>query len=193
MGGLRASVCLSDVAGRLMARAGRRWLALISGSVLAAALASTGFAACPIQNARYRMLHDPDVWAGFHTVGRHEGWISDLAFFVHSKSSSQTHWFLFDQGTARYIALISTTNVLESGWAPPDADGGVRPLGDTDIMLADKAYRFASEAPRTGDARPEFILLPDLSDILWSKGKPREDVPTDLFKFDHCAAAGEAE
>jgi hypothetical protein len=53
----------------------------------------------------------------------------DLALML-TPSAGLAYWFLFDEGSARYINLISTTDVTLKGWEPPmDAKGG-RPLGE---------------------------------------------------------------
>ena len=138
------------------------------------------------------MMHDPDVTAGFHRLDHHEELLSDLAFYVRSKRRGVTFWFLFDQGSARYINLISTTDVLAKGWAPPDPDGGVRPLPEMHVLLADADFVFAQEAPKSGAAPPAYILLPDLSETLHQSATPGWDILTDLFKFDGCAANASA-
>lgn len=83
--------------------------------------------ACPTAKARYQLMDAPGFTAGFLAQPSHEGWLTDVAFFVRSAPSGKTYWFLFDRGSARYINMISTTDVTAPGWTPPDADGGPRP------------------------------------------------------------------
>ena len=169
-------------------RLGSRCRLAFVTAAIAAAVAWSSQAACPIEGARYRMMHDPDVTAGFHRLRHHEELLSDLAIYIRSQRRGVTFWFLFDQGAARYINLISTTNVLAKDWLPPDPDGGVRPLPEMHILLADSDFVFAQEVPKSGEPPPASILLPDLSETLHHNTEPAWDVLTDLFKFDGCAS-----
>jgi hypothetical protein len=169
--------------------------ALIATAALAA-LSIAGFAAtswaaptnCKVANARYEMMGAPGLTAGFRPVGNHPGWLTNVAFFVHSDQSKRTFWFLFDAGTARYITLISTTDVSAQGWTPPPPDGGDHPLGSMHYMGADSNLRFSMTLPRHTTPAPTYILLPDLSEKLryGQAGAAKEDVPVASFKLKGC-------
>ena len=158
---------------------------------LALALSSAALDApsCPIEKARYELMGAPGFTAGFRPEAKRAGWPSDVAFFVRSAASGKTFWFLFDAGTARYVNMISTTDVTAPGWAPPDPDGGVRPLGDMHYLAADLALTFDPLLPRQGAPAPAYVLLPDLAEKLWygQRDGAKEAAPTAFFKFKDCA------
>ncbi|MDE1146891.1 MAG: hypothetical protein PW843_09755 [Azospirillaceae bacterium] len=141
---------------------------------------------CPITDTLYTMRGRPDVTAGFRDVGQHREWAGTLAFHVTSARSGRSYWFLFDQGSAHAVNLISTTDVVAPGWQPPNADGGVRPLGEQHFLAADGDLTFAAALPKTGAKAPRYILLPDLSEVMAHKADPREDVPTAFFEATGC-------
>ncbi len=145
-------------------------------------------ASCKTAHARYAMMGAPGFTAGFRPQPRHEGWQSDAAFFIHSDQSRKTFWFLFDGGTARYINLISTTDVTVPGWSPPPPEGGVRPLGSMHYMAADADLKFSLEIPRQATPAPTYVLLPDLSEKLryGQAGPDQEDAPVAFFKLVGC-------
>ncbi|TWB37268.1 hypothetical protein [Nitrospirillum pindoramense] len=145
---------------------------------------------CTIDRASYQLHGNPQFTAGFRDVGHHENWQSTLAFFVRSNSTGKTYWFLFDAGTARYINLISTTDVTAPGWHPPDPDGGTRPLGELHYFAANADLTFNESLPKAGDAAPDHILLPDLSEVMAYKATPRETVQTAFFDNTGCAQSG---
>ena len=144
---------------------------------------------CPTERARYELMGAPGFTAGFRPEPKRPGWPTDVSFFVRSAASGKTFWFLFDRGTARYVNMISTTDVTAPGWAPPDPDGGVRPLGDMHYLAADAALKFDPLAPRQGAPAPAYVLLPDLAEKLWygQRDGAKEAAPTAFFKFKDCA------
>jgi hypothetical protein len=160
-------------------------LLAIPGLAAASAAAPTN---CKAAGARYEMMGAPGLTAGFRPMASHTGWLTDVAFFVHSDHSKKTFWFLFDAGTARYINLISTTDVTQTSWTPPPPDGGDRALGEMHYMAADAALKFSLELPRQTTTPPAYILLPDLSEKLryGQAGGDREDVPVAFFKLKGC-------
>ena len=164
--------------------------AAFATAILASLLSPTVWrAGCPVERARYRMIHDDRFSAGFYPIKKYDMW-PDLAFFVRSKSTARTFWFLFTSGSSEYLTLVSTTDVRDKTWSPPDPDGGLRPLGDTQVMFAASRYVFIVTVPERKSLRPEYVLLPDLPDALANRAKPPESAPLDFFKFDHCAAPG---
>lgn len=162
----------------------------IKGLMLAALLGCISTLAhaaqpCRITDARYEMIGNRDVSAGFKLIKLPDGWASDLALFIKTPRG-QTYWFLFDVGTARYINLISTTNVEEASWTPPSADGGQRPLSEMHFLAANKALLVAPSIPKSHDQAPDYILLPDLSEVLAYRAEPRENIPTGFFSVTRC-------
>jgi len=160
------------------------WKILVAVLALAPACAH----ACPVEQAHYVMDGQPGVEAGFRPVGRYKGWISDVAFFV--RTPARTDYFLFDQGSAPYVSLISTTDVTEVGWAPPDPDGGVRPLGGMTYysLHADRSF-YQNVIPKAGEEAPAQIFLPDLAEIMWYRGEPRQSVPHAFLTLVQCGDA----
>ncbi len=152
---------------------------------MASADAPTG---CKTATARYEMMGAPGFTAGFLPQAEHQGWQTDTAFFVRSAASGKSFWFLFDRGSARYINMISTTDVTAPGWAPPSPDGGVRPLGEMHYLAADRALTFDPELPRQDAPAPTYVLLPDLAQTLWhgQRNGAKEEAPTAFFKLVSC-------
>jgi hypothetical protein len=140
---------------------------------------------CPMEKAQYRSMDSQDITAELRTIGDHPGWPSDLALEIHTPAH-ETYWFLFDRGAARYINLISTTDVTQSGWAPPSHDGGKRPLGDMHYVAADSRLRIDQMVPDAGDEAPFYILLPDFPEILAHRASPAESVSLSFLRFAAC-------
>jgi len=140
--------------------------------------------ACPIVNATYS--GDDGATATFRQVARQGLWVSDLALGVRGATGHPIHWFLFDQGSARYINLISTTDVTRKGWMPPSADGGERPLGDTHFIAVARSLAVILRVPTSRDSAPEYLLLPDLPEVLAHRASPPEDMGLFFFKLAHC-------
>jgi len=168
-----------------------RFMAAVVGFMLmigSSPLAVAG-SACATGHARYDLMGAPGFTAGFVAQAPRRGWLTDAALFVHSAASGKTFWFLFDQGSARYVNLISTTDVTVPGWAPPSPDGGERPLRDMHYLAADSGLRFDAVPPRATAVAPTYILLPDLSETLWygQKDGAKEAAPTAFFKLTACA------
>lgn len=143
---------------------------------------------CPTERARYELMGAPSFTAGFRPEPKRPGWLTDVSFFVRSAGSGKTFWFLFDAGTARYVNMISTTDLTAPGWVPPDPDGGVRPLDDMHYLAADAALTFDPNLPRQGAPAPAYVLLPDLSEKLWygQRDGAKEGVATAFFKLKGC-------
>ena len=167
-----------------------RVLAGVASLILTFGFASTAFAktGCPTERARYELMGSPGFTAGFLPQARRPGWLTDVAFFVRSSQSGKTFWFLFDRGSAQYINMISTTDVTTPGWAPPDPDGGVRPLDEMHYLAADKALKFDPDLPSQGAPAPAYVLLPDLAENLrhGQKSGAGEHAPTEFFKLVGC-------
>ena len=86
--------------------------------------------ACTFERAHYVYSANPNITLSFRDVGEHRGWGSTLALDIRDKTSKRNFWFLFDRGSARYINMISTTDVTASNWMPPGDDNKGRPLGE---------------------------------------------------------------
>ena len=143
---------------------------------------------CKTANARYEMMGTPGFTAGFLPQPKRQEWPTNVAFFVRSAQSGKTFWFLFDAGTARYVSLISTTDVTAPNWTPPDPDGGSRPLRDMNYLATDAALKFSLDLPRADAPAPAYVLLPDLAETLWygQRDGAKEDAPTAFFKRVGC-------
>ncbi|HZZ66617.1 MAG TPA: hypothetical protein VFE18_00445 [Phenylobacterium sp.] len=171
-------------------RRGLAVCALAAGLLAALPAASRTAPACPVGRAVYAMAGRPDVTAGFRFVSKREGWLSEWALYVASAKTGRRYWFLFDEGSAQYVNLISTEDVTKPGWSPPPSDGGPRPLGEMHYLASDDGLSYSLDLPDQRRAAPRFILLPDLSEVLWSRAQPREAVPVAVFKQTGCKAAG---
>ncbi|MDF4002616.1 hypothetical protein [Luteibacter sahnii] len=155
-------------------------------TALAFVAASGGLTACPIERATYVYSTDRHVTATFADLGVVKGWMSPLALGVHLGPSKASYWFLFDHGSARRTALISTTDVHAAGWRPPAPDGGVRPLGETSYLSWDGDRRVRQAIPLPGDRAPRFLLLPELEELLWYRATPRVGLAQGLFTYAAC-------
>jgi hypothetical protein len=143
--------------------------------------------ACAIDHARYALDGDPTFTAGFRRIDKSRDVVSNLGFFVRSQRTGHSFWFFFDGGTARYINLVSTTDVTVSGWKV----GGVSPLGDMHFLQADKAYRFSLDWPEHGQPAPAYILIPGLREALATHGQAGEKPPLGFFRLTGCARPGD--
>jgi hypothetical protein len=141
-------------------------------------------AACPIANSSF--AGPRDALATFRYIGRRSGWVSDLALGVRAAKGHATHWFLFDRGAARYVNLISTTDVTRKDWKPPSPDGGSRPLGEMHFLAATRDLHLLGDVPSSRDAAPSYLLLPDLPEVLAHRGQPPENIELFFFKLAHC-------
>lgn len=140
--------------------------------------------ACNVENARYVHTVDKGVTLEFRNVGKREGWISPLAVEVHFPATVQ--WFLFDRGAARYVYLISTTDVTKKDWTPTGEKAAARPLGSMTYFAWDKQSSITDRIPMPGDIAPETIFLPDLPDKMASLARPPVNVTPGFFKFSSC-------
>ena len=164
-------------------------------ALLATALmlyANTGFAApgtalpsCTVARAHYHLSSESAFELSFVKVGKRDGWVSDLALKL-TPTIGPAYWFLFDEGSARYINLISTTDVTLKGWDPPTDAKGNRPLGMMHYFAWSRDYRFDDSAPASATLAPERIFLPDLADAMWYRASPRQGLSQGVFLLDGC-------
>ncbi len=161
---------------------------LLAALLVAIASPASAKAVCKTAGAHYRMIDWPGFTARFIPIGKRPGWKSDVALEVGSRQSGRRYWFLFDGGTARYVNMISTTDVQGAGWAPPPPDGGDRPLREMHYMATNAGLRFDIDMPAAAQPAPTYILLPDLSEVLHygQRGGPIDDAPTAFFKLEGC-------
>jgi len=126
---------------------------------------------CSVAQAHYVSMADQKWTAGFKLVGKRPGWLSDVVFFVRSAKSKHTYQFDFDAGTARYVNLISTSN-----------------LGEMHYLSADEQLQFSLDIPKRKTLAPTYILLPDLQEVMWYQTPPmeRESAPLAFFKLRSC-------
>lgn len=159
------------------------------GACLTIALPGMAAAAtpCRVENAQYRLDLGSGFTAGFKKVGHYDGWVSDLALYVRSDATGAKYWFLFDEGAAPRVTLISTTDVETSGWSPPDPDGGERPLSETLYLQADAHDHFAENGPpQGGQVAPDKLLLPDLPAVIRGALTPEEAIGHGFFQYKAC-------
>ena len=149
--------------------------------------AAPAFATCPIAGSSF--AGPRGAVAIFRYVGRYSGWPSDIALGVRSGQGRPTHWFLFDRGAARYINLISTTDVTSRNWKPPTPDGGERPLGDMHFVSTTASLAVVHGIPNSRDAAPSRLFLPDLPEVLAHRASPPEDVQLFFFKLVRCGGS----
>lgn len=140
---------------------------------------------CPISKAHYTLSSDKRISISFVPVGKQEGWGSDVALRVDTMGEP-SYWFMFDRGSARYINMISTTDVKAPQWAPPTGDAGPRPLGEMHYFAWSGKYDFNEEYPQADSKAPERIFLPDLAETMWYRARPRVDLKHGIFILDSC-------
>ncbi|MGY3232542.1 hypothetical protein ACVWWJ_004026 [Luteibacter sp. HA06] len=140
---------------------------------------------CPLTKAHYTLSSDKGFSIRFIPVGKLEGWRSDVALRI-DKTGFPSYWFLFDGGSARYINMISTTNVQAANWMPPTGDGGIRPLGEMHYFAWSGKYDFNNEFPQAKATAPERIFLPDLAETMWYAASPRLGVKHGVFIRNRC-------
>ncbi len=122
-------------------------------------------AACPIEHARYALRTQSAVTASFIRVDSGHDWPSGLAFGIDLEG--RRLWFLpWPGGSDGEQNLASTLDPTRPGWAPPNPDGGPRPLGNFQYLGFDETYRLLSNIPLRGGRAPAHILLPNLDDGL---------------------------
>lgn len=93
---------------------------------------------------------------------------------------------MFDGGSARYVNMISTTDVKAPHWTPPTGDSGPRPLGEMHYFAWSGKYNFDEAYPQTNARAPERIFLPDLAETMWYAANPRVGLHHGVFVFDGC-------
>lgn len=148
-------------------------------------------ATCRVEQARYTLRIDPSVTGGFVPVESGRDWPSRVAFWINLGSVGRRIWYIpWEGGTDGRHNLASTTPVDEAGWTPPSPDGGPRPMGNTQYIGTDAAYRVIDHVPGRGEMAPAHILLPELDDALRHPANvkaSRTSVPTQFFDLTGCA------
>jgi len=140
---------------------------------------------CQTSKAHYTLSSDKRFSISFVTVGKQEGWGSDVALRIDTKGNP-SYWFMFDGGSARYVNMISTTDVKAAHWTPPTGDSGPRPMGEMHYFAWSGKCNFDTDYPQSGATAPERIFLPDLSETMWYRGNPRIGVQHGVFVLDRC-------
>lgn len=146
------------------------------------AFANTG---CPIQFAHYKYGWEGGV-ADFIMTRPAAGLRSKLSLHLFFKGVGEA-WFLFDQGNARYVSLISTEDVNSPTWTAPDPDSNRRrPLADQKYLAWNDDMRISNDPPVKGSMAPEYFVIPELPEALqFDQGKP-EIIGAGIYKFDFC-------
>jgi hypothetical protein len=141
---------------------------------------------CPVEHAHYR-YSGGDGEADLSVLPKLSGFMSKVLLHVRVAGKND-FWFLFDQGSGRYVHLVSITDPHRPGWTPPDPDGGDRPLPGQTFIAWNDALKVAESMPRQGAPAPGYFLLPDLPETLWYRmrdGK-RIDLAAGIFRLDRC-------
>ena len=156
------------------------------GAVIALAIAGTWSAhACTYEKAHYVYSSNPSLSVSFTNIGKRENVLSTIALQLSDKQSGASFWFLFDAGSARYITMISTSDVRSPGWEPP-TDGSPRLLCSMHFFAWSKRMVFDENLPMAGARAPDTIFLPDLSETLWYRAEPRIGIGHGVFTLKRC-------
>ena len=153
-------------------------IALIATPVCAHAASS-----CPIEHAHYALRGRPDVTADLLAIPKVDGLLTNVVLRLQFAKDGDKVWGFFDQGSARFLNLISTTDATRPGWHPDDRGG---PLGEMHIWFADAKYELNYNLPTPGSAAPQHMFLPDLEEWMWYRAEPRRSVPTAYFDLISC-------
>lgn len=154
--------------------------------------ANASFTTCPVGDANYSYTNGRGR-AEFVKIPKVFGIASQLAFHVtfHTQSGDHDYWFLFDSGNARFIPLVSTTDVRQPDWVPPSPDSNrSRPLVSAPNFYAwSDDMKIMSTPPQIGTPAPEHIFLPGLADTL-EFGMPagkKVVIKAGMFVYKGCA------
>ncbi|PTR33612.1 hypothetical protein C8J98_103375 [Luteibacter sp. OK325] len=161
--------------------------ALAAMAMVSLGSCSSAYAAdkCLVAKAHYTLSSDKRISISFVPAGKHDEWGSDVALRIDTKGGP-SYWFMFDSGSARYINMISTTDVKAPHWTPPTGDSGVRPLGEMHYFAWSGKYDFNEAYPQTTARAPERIFLPDLAETMWYRANPRVGLKHGVFVLDSC-------
>lgn len=140
--------------------------------------------ACPIERAHYAYSAGPGN-ADFKVLAHVDGFASPMALHL-NLSGTRDLWFLFDQGSARYVSLISVTDPTAPGWSLPDPDGGHRPIRDQKFFAWGNDLKIQEAMPQPGSLAPTYILVPDLPETLQYGASERMVIGAGIFKLNRC-------
>lgn len=141
---------------------------------------------CVLEHARYVLRGEPSVTAHFQDLAPNPDWLTNVAFNIAFAKQGDSFWWLFDEGSAPFLNMISTTDVNKPGWAAPGDDRKQGPLGETHVWFATSHYRLSHELPKPGQTAPQHIFVPDLQELMWYAAQPRRAVPTAFFDLASC-------
>jgi hypothetical protein len=174
---------------------GKTVLVAICAAAFAGAAGMPARAECPIDHARYRMVHNRNFTAGFYRIKAPPGWPSDLALFVRSPKQHRTDWFLLDNAALSRTNLLPTTDVRARTWTPPSDSKRSETFASTGYLALDEHHVFKVGLPTSKAPAPHYIMLPTLPEHLWygpGDGKLiGENAPLDLFELSACAKFGD--
>lgn len=141
---------------------------------------------CKLLHARYVFSSNHNWTLQFKLVKSYPGWPTNVVLKISGKNKGD-YWFLFDQGSSRYINLISTADVEIPGWKPPTDDSSTRPLGEMHYFAwTGSNDQFLVEVPKQDDNAPQAILLPDLPEKLAYVANPRVEIAQGIFHLKRC-------
>jgi hypothetical protein len=160
---------------------------VLAGSPGLSMAAPNATLACKATSARYQSTGNAGDRAELRFAKvQAPGFKSDLALGIRSATTKDFHWFLFDRGSARYLNLISTTDISEAHWAAPPPDGGERPLGEMHYIGLDASLAQIDQIPNSEGAAASVIVLPDVQEVFARRGNLLENVDSTTFRLVGC-------
>jgi hypothetical protein len=150
---------------------------------------------CKVEKAHYRY-----TWAEYNATADFVT-VDDDAFLGHARPALHLRlplfgtedekflddWFLFDQGSSEYIYLLNSTRRTApswAGWEDPHSDGPLYKLKN--YYAWDGRHKLIVDVPRSGDAAPQYIFVPELQGLIpsISGASPAPG----MFVLDRCEA-----
>ena len=163
------------------------------------------WADCPAGRSLYELHLDADrraeltsgpITAGFVPARHYASVVSDLYFWV--ETTQGRYWFVITLSMGYSVTEISP--VTDPTRADAETDGprefeAADGVASGSTLLLFDADGMPAEIPSSGDAGPEWILVPDLGPVLWySPGdvtdrpaSERDRLPTAFFRRSGCA------
>ncbi len=145
--------------------------------------------ACSVAHVLYTLDGAPYIKARFEPLGSHGHTLGEEAFVIESDKSGKKISYLFDMGSGPGVHLISTEDVTQPNWTPPDPDSRKhRPLFDTEYLEATASDHFnAPREPHATDDAAAKILVNDLSEALKLGGLTDQYVLQGFFRISSCS------
>ena len=163
------------------------------------------WADCPAERSLYALHLDADrradmtdgpIRAGFVPARHRASAVSDLYFWL--ETPRHRYWFVITLSMGYSVTGISPvtdpTRADAATDGPREIEAADGVASGSTLLLFD-ADGMPAEIPSSGDAGPEWILVPDLGPVLWySPGdvtdrpaSERDRLPTAFFRRSGCA------